>query len=95
MERDIEEWNWQSEICDRRFNEFCDDQMKVSDATSAPLKVWTEQYEEECKFEKLQKAADDAFEYTAKHMLADGSGRMLTDEELAELEKRKQDTTQQ
>ena len=95
MERDIEEWKRQSEICDRRFKEFWDDQMKVSDASSAPLKLWTEQYEEECKFEELQKAADEAFEYTAKHMLADGSGRMLTDEELAEREKRKQDTTQQ
>ena len=86
MERDIEEWNRQSEICDRRFNEFFDDQMKVSDASSAPLKVWAEQYEEECKFEEIQKAADEAFEYTAKHMLADGSGRMLTDEELVERE---------
>ena len=86
MERDIEEWKRQSEICNRRFNEFWDDQMKVSDASSAPLKLWTEQYEEECKFEELQKAADEAFEYVAKHMLADGSGRMLTDEELAEHE---------
>lgn len=86
MERDIEEWKRQSEICDRRFKEFWDDQMKVSDASSAPLKLWTEQYEEECKFEEIQKAADEAFEYTAKHMLADGSGRMLTDEELAERE---------
>ena len=86
MERDIEEWKRQSEICDRRFKEFCDDQMKVFDASSAPLKFWTEQYEEECKFEELQKAADEAFEYVAKHMLADGSGRMLTDEELAERE---------
>ena len=86
MERDIEEWKRQSEICDRRFKEFWDDQMKVSGASSAPLKLWTEQYEEECKFEEIQKAADEAFEYTAKHMLADGSGRMLTDEELAERE---------
>ena len=86
MERDIEEWKRQSEICNRRFNEFWDDQMKVSNASSAPLKLWTEQYEEECKFEELQKAADEAFEYVAKHMLADGSGRMLTDEELAEHE---------
>ena len=94
MERDIEEWKRQSEICDRRFKEFWDDQMKVSDASSAPLKLWTEQYEEECKFEEIQKAADEAFEYTAKHMLADGSGRMLTDEELAQREKRKQDAVQ-
>ena len=86
MERDIEEWKRQSEICDRRHKEFWDDQMKVSDVSSAPLKVWVEQYEEECKFEEIQKAADEAFEYTAKHLLADGSGRMLTDEELAERE---------
>ena len=86
MERDINEWKRQSEICNRRFNEFWDDQMKVSNASSAPLKLWTEQYEEECKFEELQKAADETFEYVAKHMLADGSGRMLTDEELAERE---------
>lgn len=86
MERDIEEWKRQSEICNRKSKEFWDDQMKVFDATSAPLKVWAEQYEEECKFEEIQKAADEAFEYTAKHMLADGSGRMLTDEELAERE---------
>ena len=84
MERDIEEWKRQSEKCDRRFEEFCDDQMKVSDATSTPLKFWAEQYEEECKFEEIQKAADEAFEYAAIHTLADGSGRMLTDEELAE-----------
>ena len=92
MERDIEEWKRQSEICNRKSKEFWYDQMKVFDATSAPLKVWTEQYEEECKFEETQKAADEAFEYTAKHTLADGSGRMLTDEELAEREaaKRKQ-----
>ena len=30
----------------------------------------------------------------AKHMLADGSGRMVTDDELAEREKQKQDTVQ-
>ncbi len=90
MERDINEWKRQSEICNRRFNEFWDDQMKVSNASSAPLKLWTEQYEEECKFEELQKAADETFEYVAKHMLADGSGRMLTDEELAEREKREE-----
>ena len=41
----------------------------------------------ESKFEEIQKAAEEAFEYVAKHMLADGSGRMLTDEELAEREK--------
>ena len=86
MERDIEEWKRQSEICNRKSKEFWDDQMKVSDATSTPLKFWVEQYEEECKFEEIQKAADEAFEYTAKHTLADGSGRMLTDEELAERE---------
>ena len=94
MERDINEWKRQSEICDRRFKEIWDDQMKVHDASSAPLKVWSEQYEEECKFEEIQKAADEAFEYTAKHMLADGSGRMLTDEELAERENQKQSTVQ-
>jgi hypothetical protein len=62
--------------------------MKVSCASSAPLKVWTEQYEEECKFEEIQKTADEAFEHAAKHTLADGSGRMLTDEEPAGREKR-------
>lgn len=86
IERDIAEWKRQCEICSQRFEEFCNDQMKVFDATSTPLKFWVEQYEEECKFEEIQKAADEAFEYTAKHMLADGSGRMLTDEELAERE---------
>jgi len=86
MERDIEEWKRQSEKCDRRFEEFCDDQMKVSDATATPQKFWAEQYEEECKFEEIQKAADEAFEYTAKHMFADGSGRMLTGEKFAERE---------
>ena len=91
MERDIEEWKRQSAICDRRHKEFWDDQMKVSDASSAPLKLWTEQYEEECKFEEIQKATDEAFEYVAKHMLADGSGRMLTDEELAERENRRRE----
>jgi len=95
MERDIEEWKRQSEICNRRYREFLGDQRKVFGATSARLKLWREQYEEECKFEEIQKAADKAFEYAAKHTLADDSGRMLTDEELAEREKRKQDTTQQ
>ena len=87
MERDIEEWKRQSEICNRRYKEFWDDQMKVHDASSAPLKFWVEQCEEERKFEEIQKEADAAFDYTAKYMLADGSGRMLTDEELAEREK--------
>ena len=86
IERDIAEWKRQCEICNQRFEEFCNDQMKVFDASSDSLKLWVEQYEEECKFEEIQKAADEAFEYTAKHMLADGSGRMLTDEELAQRE---------
>lgn len=42
---------------------------------------------EDSKYEEIQKATDEAFEYVAKHMLADGSGKMLTNEELAEREK--------
>ena len=86
MERDIEEWKRQSEICNQRFHEFWNDQEKVSAASLAPLQIFKEKCEEESKFEEIQKAADEAFEYVAKHMLADGSGRMLTDEELAERE---------
>ena len=86
MERDIEEWKRQSEICDQRFHEFWNDQEKVSAASLAPLQIFKEKCEEESKFEEIQKAANEAFEYVAKHMLADGSGRMLTDEELAERE---------
>ena len=58
---------------------------KVDDR-SALVTLLVDEYEEECKFEEIQKEVDAAFEYTAKHMLADGSGRMLTDEELAERE---------
>lgn len=58
---------------------------KVDDR-SALVTLLVDEYEEECKFEEIQKEVDTAFEYTAKHMLADGSGRMLTDEELAERE---------
>ncbi len=58
---------------------------KVDDR-SALVTLLVDEYEEECKFEEIQKEVDAAFEYTAKHMLADGSGRMLTYEELAERE---------
>ena len=86
IERDIEEWKRQSENCSRRSKEFWQDQEKVYAASLAPLQIFKEKCEEESKFEEIQKAADEAFEYVAKHMLADGSGRMLTDEELAERE---------
>lgn len=87
IERDIEEWKRQSEICSRRSKEFWQDQEKVYATSLAPLQLFKEQCEEESKFEEIQKAADEAFEYVAKHMLVDGSGRMLTDEELAQREK--------
>ena len=61
------------------------------DKANGDFRKWLQLLEEECeeesKFEEIQKAADEAFEYVAKHMLADGSGRMLTDEELAQREK--------
>ena len=64
------------------------------DKANGDLRKWLQLLEEACeeesKFEEIQKAADEAFEYVAKHMLADGSGRMLTDEELEEREKRKE-----
>ena len=84
-----DEWKRQSELCEKQYDSFTADQEKVSASLDEFFSLFRSCCEEESKFEEIQKAADEAFEYVAKHMLADGSGRMLTDEELEEREKRK------
>ena len=82
-----EEWKRQSESCRAKFNLYHSDMMKVSEAGSAWAKLFSSLVDEERKFEEIQKEADEAFDYIARHTLADGT--VLTDEELAEWERRK------
>lgn len=66
---------------------FMNDMFKSSEPQRTWSRLFSAKCEEERKFEEIQRAADEAFEYAAKHTLADGT--VLTDEQLAEREKQK------
>lgn len=74
------EWQRQSEACHRRWEEWCSDDASRREVDGNAWALFVEIFAEQCKFEEIQKEADAAFEYAAKHTLADGT--VLSDEEL-------------
>jgi len=80
-----EEWERQSEICRRRYEEWSAEEEKLRDLQSKSTELVCAVIAEQNKFEDIQKAADAAFEAMAKRTLADGT--VMTDEQLAEYNK--------
>ena len=85
VKANIKKLNEALEAAENEANESRHDREKEIAANHQFLNVFHSISEEESKFEELQKEADEAFEYVAKHTLVDGT--VLTDEELAEREK--------
>ena len=83
-----EEWNRQKKACQERYDSYMADMNKLSASGHEFSIRFNDLINEERKFEEIQKEADAAFDYMARHTLVDGT--VLTDEELAEREKKKQ-----
>lgn len=80
------EWGRQSEECKRQYEEWDRDSKKVNAIQRRFTDLFSALYEEECKFEDIQKEADAAFEDMARRTLADGT--VMNDEQLAEYERK-------